>query len=144
MDLTQTPKKRAPSGATKKINTENTEKLQSALNSVQERCQERRMEADDVAAIIRRVESALSGILPKKGWRGIRIEAQNGFGSRIPGAYRGTPTSTQVWLERGPSGWFMISCGRTYSWTTGPLSWRFVSLQDKAGEIASHLVGKTY
>ena len=141
----QTLQRIVKGGINMKINVKHTDKIQAALDSVQQRCRERIMCAEDVNCIVQRAEERLSSILPKKEWRGIRIMAQNGFCGCIPRSYHGAPQSTQVWLERGSSDWFLVSVSRSYSWTTGVRSWCFASdLRDKAEALIRHITGEVY
>ena len=61
------------------------------------------------------------------------------FGPK-PGAYRGTPESTQMVIERFGSGWFLIEVNRTSSSTNRDGDWQILLSDDLKLKACKHLL----
>ena len=96
-----------------KINIKNAEKVNAALNEAQKGTSARRMDADDLARLISKFESAFPA--PKTAMTGLWVHAAIGFGGSKPSSYKGVPYSTYATVERFPSGWFLTNAGRAYA-----------------------------
>jgi len=99
-----------------KINIKNQDKLQAALDSVQSKALVRTANASEIEALVARIEDILSTMLYKKDWVGLRFILDPN-GQNFPNAYKGVPESTQVEVERHPSGWFVARVIRQHAKT---------------------------
>ncbi len=101
-----------------KINVNDREKLQKALDEVQGKAKTRTLDYENIIDAVERFEMQLEKLLPKKYWQGIGCihdrHAQN-----FPNAYKGEPLSTKVWFVRGASGWFVTAITRTRTSSAG-------------------------
>ena len=94
-----------------KINIKNTEKLNAELEKVQIRARARLVFAADVQSSIGSIEMKLRRMLHKNDWTGVRFDLDPNAQS-FASAYKGVPESTQLTVERFPSGWFVIGICR--------------------------------
>lgn len=95
-----------------KINVENTEKLQAALDTVQTpRMTARLVDPAHITRAIKWLDKHLDIILPKKLQNGLEITL-NENAQTFPGAYKGIPESTYVKLLKTSSGWFVTEIYR--------------------------------
>ena len=94
-----------------KINLQNDEKLNKAIDAVESRARARCISAHHIQSSVKQIETTLRHMLHKKDWSGVRFEIDPNAQS-FPSSYKGTPESTQVIVERFPSGWFVIGLGR--------------------------------
>lgn len=93
-----------------KINVKDEKKVQEALNKVQSRTSVREFSAADVADEARRAEKELSRLqLSKRERQHARWRAGH---ENMPAAYGYRARGTIVVLERGATGWFLISASR--------------------------------
>lgn len=112
-----------------KINIKNTEKLESALAAAQARAKVRTVDADD----IRRAALAVKNRLGIPRCRMVGITANVDLHADIyPGAYKGTPESTQFTLAWTASGCFVTDISRRDS--GGTRKCYSVRLTDQAQE----------
>ncbi len=95
-----------------KINTNNTNKLNSAIDQVEgDRCSVRLIDADTIAQHVAEIETMLCKILYKKNWAGLKFNIDPNA-QDFPNAYKGKPESTQATVERTASGWFVTELKR--------------------------------
>lgn len=113
-----------------RINANNIDKLNAAIEAAEGRATARCITAVDVQRMVREIEETLSARLYKKDWAGLEFSVDH-HAQSFPGAYKGTPESTRFDLERTASGWFVTRVWRDRC--EGPKS-RIVcrNLQDKA------------
>lgn len=121
-----------------KININNNEKITAAIKKAEgTRASVRLMKHSDITLSLPEIENRLFDLLGhKKKWIGARVTIQENFGKK-PGAYRGTIEATFAVIERYPSGWFMINCGRDACDTGGKGDWT-IYLNDELLEIAAN------
>ncbi len=123
-----------------KINVNNTDKLQAAINDVQTpRITARRISVTDIIyAIEHEIEPKLSKMLYKKDWQGLTF-AVDPHAQIFPACYRGIPGSTRFTVQRGSNAWFLTSIGRSV--TSGP-DGRIVplNLETKSSEIMGYVI----
>jgi hypothetical protein len=100
-----------------KINIKNRDKIQAALDSVNGRAVSHVMSASDVSDIAARADRKLSESgIPIKSRRGVRAQhVPAGPGKSYARKGRHVVTNNVV-LERGASGWFLVSCERVEIW----------------------------
>ena len=117
-----------------KINTNNTDKLNKAIDKAQgPRISARTITADDIRSMVERIEKRLATMLLKRDWKGLKFNCDPNAQS-FPGAYKGVPSSTQFTLERGASGWFVIDIDRYRC--RGPQSYcEPTNIKTKANEL---------
>lgn len=94
-----------------KINVTRTEKLTAAINDAQARASVRTITAVDIQQAVNSIEQRLKTLLHKKDWTGLTFEC-NLHAQTFPGAYKGTPESTQFTLVRAATGWFVTAIRR--------------------------------
>jgi hypothetical protein len=96
-----------------RIKEENLDQIQTYLEDWQtlEKCRIRRIDAYDVQTGVELIEKFLSGILHKKDWTGLTFLYDH-YAQDFPGAYNGTPASTQIIITRRFSGWFLSNLYR--------------------------------
>jgi len=95
-----------------KININNSEKLQSALDRAQKRSQTRTIDCEDFKKISLEIESRLKELkIAKVRWKGAKFHVDL-YATIFPSQYKGIPKSTQFSLERGSSDWFVVSIHR--------------------------------
>ena len=99
-----------------KINIKNQDNLQAALDSAQSKARVRTASASEIGTIVARIEKILSTMLYKKDWIGLRFILDPN-GQNFPNAYKGVPESTQVEVDRHPSGWFVARVIRQHAKT---------------------------
>jgi len=96
-----------------RINIKNTAKIQAALDSVNGRATSHVMRASDVSDIAARADSKLSAsgvaIAARRGVRVCYVPSGPGKAYSRRGRYVATNYAI---LERGPTGWFLVSCER--------------------------------
>lgn len=84
------------------IRESNREKIEKALEDIQKRCTMRNIDFDDLLKIIKDIEETLG--IPKK--RMLGIEADVDYNAQdFPRAYKYTPESTHIIIEKVSSGW---------------------------------------
>jgi len=95
-----------------KINVNNTDKLNTAINEIEgSRVSVRTITAEDIADAIKSAEKRLSALMPKTHWKGVKLSVDL-HASTFPASYNGTPESTQFVVERSASGWFVVDIKR--------------------------------
>ena len=110
-----------------KINITNEAKLAEAINKAQKRAKTRTIEAKDVRAAVEKIEKELR--IPKKSMVGIQAEI-DANAQDFPKAYKYSPESTVVDVERTASGWVVIDIRRDK--THGKYKEILLSLTDDA------------
>ncbi|MEI4264083.1 hypothetical protein [Roseovarius sp. D0-M9] len=98
-----------------KITSQNHPKIQAALDAVNGRATSFTIcNAHELDRYVARAEKQLARILPKGGWKGARVKCMPAGPSAK--SYKYGAKSTEVWIERGASAWFVvgISEGRAY------------------------------
>lgn len=94
-----------------RINVNNIEKINAAIATAEGRATARCITADDIHIMIDEIESTLIKRMYKKDWAGLEFSVDPNAQS-FPGAYRGTPESTQFTVMRKASGWFVTDISR--------------------------------
>ena len=112
-----------------KIKVTDVEKINAALEDVQNRCSARTVDAADVAKICERVEERLG--ISKRAMDGITVVADC-HAQQFPSAYRYTPESTHVYLMYRRGAWYMTDARRESCWS--PTVGVRVNLTDAARE----------
>ena len=121
-----------------KVDEKNIAKIEAVIADVEQRASVRRIYFDDVFTAVEIAEKQLSKFLPKKSWVGARI-AYDKHASTFPSAYRGTPESTRIVLERNTAGWNLTECFRGF--TQGANSKMILTITPEAeAEIASFVL----
>ena len=117
-----------------KINVSATEKIQAAIDNAEGKARVRQITAQTVSEWVQRIERTLEARLFKADWTGLAFWVDE-HAQSFPGAYKGTPESTQFRLERTASGWFVTEVKRDVC--SGPKG-RVVCLNidSKAAELA--------
>lgn len=119
-----------------KINVTNTEKVQSAIDTIQTaRMTERLIDAEVVQARADALQAWLDERLYRKDQPGLTFRIDE-HGQNFPHSYKGTPYSTRYTLERTASGWFLVEVFRGYC--QGPTQTVQVDLTDKADALARY------
>jgi|SRR5690554_1271356 len=95
----------------KKINIQNTDKIQAVLDEVQGRCSVRIIEVKDIRREIDLFEKWLSARMKKADWKGVKFSVDVN-GQTFPGSYKGNPESTHFSVEFCSSGWFVTAIYR--------------------------------
>ena len=96
-----------------KINTINTEKVNSAIIEVEGRVTARTTTADDIKGLVEDIEKQLSSLLNKKDWKGLKFRCDD-IAQSFPSSYKYSPESIHVVLERGAAGWFITELHRSF------------------------------
>jgi hypothetical protein len=96
-----------------KINITNIEKVNSAIEEAEGKATSRTISVTDINELVVDIEKRLSNILNKKDWSGLTFYCDNNAQS-FPAAYKFSPESTHVILERGASSWFITVICRGY------------------------------
>jgi len=125
-----------------KINVNNIDKLQVALDNVQARCTVRTLSAECVQEFTEWAELHASRRLAKKDLPGLGLTVQHPFGGPIPGAYKGTPEGTYVILHRCPTGWYVTAVGRCPA--KANRKWAVIDYQGKEAALLAHTVATAY
>ena len=121
-----------------KVDEKNSAKIAAIIADVETRSSVRYISADDVFKAVEIAEKQLSKFLPKKSWVGARI-AYDKHASTFPSAYRGTPESTRIVIERNTAGWNLTECFRGF--TQGANSKMILTVTPEAeAEIASFVL----
>lgn len=92
-----------------KININNKEKIEAALNEVQNRAKARTISYEDILEAIENIEKKLN--ISKKAMIGIRARVSLHC-ERFSGLYKGIPMGTEFTIQRFPSGWFLVGVSR--------------------------------
>ena len=124
-----------------KINIKNELKITAAIKDAEGvRVSARLGSFHQIQANVRGIEKRLNMLLGSaKNWKGVRVEVSENFGPK-PGAYRGTPESTQMVIERFGSGWFLIEVNRTVSSTNRDGDWQILLSDDLKLKACKHLL----
>ena len=121
-----------------KINVSNEQKLTEVLKEVQHRAIVRTITYSDIVKAVEHIESRLERLLPVTAWRGIKVQVDINA-QTFPGAYRGTPESTQFALIKGSSDWFVSAVSRGY--VMSPSQKMILTLTDDHKEkMVNHIV----
>lgn len=94
-----------------KINTNNTEAINTAIAEVEGLATARTITATDIQDAVEYIEKGLTGLMPKNKWQKLRFAVDPNAQS-FPAAYKYTPESTQFVLERGSKDWFVVKIER--------------------------------
>ena len=94
-----------------RINVNNIGKLNEAIAVAEGRAKARCITADDIHSMINKIEATLIKPMYKKDWAGLEFSVDP-HAQSFPGAYKGTPESTQFTMLRTASGWFVTSIRR--------------------------------
>lgn len=94
-----------------KINVKNEAQLNAAIVAAENGARERLANAYQIQLACEDLERRLARILPKKAWQGLRFIV-NVNAQSFPSAYRYTPKSTIVLVERGAKDWFVLDVRR--------------------------------
>ena len=92
-------------------NVNNIDKINAAIAAAEGKASVRRLTADLVHTYVQHIEKMLSTRLLKKDWAGLEFSVDP-HAQSFPGAYKGTPESTQFTLMRTASGWFVTNIRR--------------------------------
>jgi hypothetical protein len=87
-----------------RICKENRDKIQKALDAVQQKCKERTITVDDIIYSVKDIQDNLK--IAKKAMIGIKVESDQCC-QNFPNAYKYTPYSTQYVMECTSTGWFL-------------------------------------
>ena len=92
-----------------KININNKEKIEAALNEVQSRTKARTISYEDILETIEHIEEKLN--ISKKAMVGViaRVSVQC---QHFPANYNGQPMGTEFTIQRFSSGWFLTGVSR--------------------------------
>lgn len=90
----------------KKINIDNIEKLQTALDEVQARCTARTVTANNIAYILHEIDMSI----PKTRLNGTKVHWDGA--EKFPHAYKHTPESTHWWAENVNGRWYVTDIRR--------------------------------
>jgi hypothetical protein len=93
-----------------KINVTNTSAVNKAISEVEGKSYQRTMKASQVNKLIKKLESTLTIIAPKKEWCGSEFILTNG--TEVPASYFGVAKSTFVSIKHFSSGWFITKIER--------------------------------
>jgi hypothetical protein len=121
-----------------KITESNMNIIAAEIEAVENRCTARTITTAAILSDIEHIEKKLAAILYKKDWAGLEIEC-NPNAQSFPGAYKGTPESTQYRLIRRSTGWYVTRIRRT-TCTTRP--YYIDGLDAKANEMAEFVKTK--
>ena len=91
-----------------RINVNNIDKINAAIATAEGRAKARCITADDIHRMINEIEASLIKRMYKKDWAGLEFSVDP-HAQSFPGAYKGTPESTQFTLMRTASGWFVTN-----------------------------------
>ena len=94
-----------------KITSGNTSKIQSAIDAVQKLARIRTIDAADVFEAVEVAEKKLGRLLYKKDWTDLRIVCDPSA-QKFANAYDGIPESTRFYIERGATGWVLLTVAR--------------------------------
>jgi len=121
-----------------KINVNDKEKLQKALDEVQAKSRTRTITVENMQAAVKHYEAYLAKLMPKKYWQGIGLlfdhNAQN-----FPNAYKGNPMGTRVRIIRGSSDWFITEIERSKVATEGNAYTMLCLTEEKERAIVNHV-----
>lgn len=92
-----------------KININNKEKIEAALNEVQSRAKARTISYEDILEAIERIEKKLN--ISKKAMIGVTVRVSLHC-QHFPAKYNGQPMGTEFLIQRFPSGWFLTGVAR--------------------------------
>ena len=116
-----------------KLNTKNGTKITAALDAVQLKAKERKVDNFDVIDAERKIEKHLAAILPKGAWAGLSFDVDPH--AMQTSSHKYPSYSTQFTLTRGASAWFVTHVERAYV-QNRITTIRPVNLTDAAVEIA--------
>lgn len=93
-----------------KINVNNKEKIEAALNETQSRAKARTISYEDILEAIETIEEKLN--ISKKAMVGVtaRVSLHCQY---FPAKYNGQPMGTEFLIQRFPSGWFLTGMVRS-------------------------------
>ena len=94
-----------------RINANNIDKINAAIAAAEGRAKARCITADDIHRMINEIEASLIKRMYKKDWAGLEFSIDP-HAQSFPGAYKGTPESTQFTMLRTASGWFVTNIRR--------------------------------
>lgn len=92
-----------------KININNKEKIEAALNEVQSRVKARTISYEDILETIEHIEEKLN--ISKKAMVGV-IARVSLHCQHFPANYNGQPMGTEFTIQRFSSGWFLTGVSR--------------------------------
>lgn len=92
-----------------KININNKEKIEAALNEVQSRAKARTISYEDILETIEHIEEKLN--ISKKAMVGV-IARVSLYCEHFAGSYKGVPMGTEFTIQRFSSGWFLTGVSR--------------------------------
>lgn len=92
-----------------KININNKEKIEAALNEVQSRAKARTISYEDILETIEHIEEKLN--ISKKAMVGV-IARVSLHCQHFPANYNGQPMGTEFTIQRFSSGWFLTGVSR--------------------------------
>lgn len=96
-------------GIIMKININNKEKIEAALNEVQSRAKARTISYEDILETIEHIEEKLN--ISKKAMVGV-IARVSLYCEHFAGSYKGVPMGTEFTIQRFSSGWFLTGVSR--------------------------------
>ena len=96
-------------GIIMKININNKEKIEAALNEVQSRAKARTISYEDILEAIDTIEEKLN--ISKKAMVGV-IARVSLHCEHFAGSYKGVPMGTEFTIQRFSSGWFLTKVDR--------------------------------
>lgn len=95
-----------------KINTNNREKIEKALEEVQKKAKVRTIDVADLINEIKKIEKRLHSLnIKMKDWKGVKFCCSPHM-TPFPGAYKGRPEGTEFIVERGSGAWFIVDISR--------------------------------
>lgn len=92
-----------------KINVNNKEKIEAALNETQSRAKARTISYEDILETIEHIEEKLN--ISKKAMVGV-IAHVSLYCEHFAGSYKGVPMGTEFTIQRFSSGWFLTKVDR--------------------------------
>ena len=92
-----------------KINVNNKEKIEAALNETQSRAKARTISYEDILETIEHIEEKLN--ISKKAMVGVIARASLHC-QHFPANYNGQPMGTEFTIQRFSSGWFLTGVSR--------------------------------
>ncbi len=96
-----------------KITEENRQKIESAIEEVQQGDRVRLIAVDDIFTYIDQLQEKLNSMMYKKDQKGVIFEIDM-HSHHFPNSYKYHPFSTQFRVELCSSGWFLISVIRDF------------------------------
>jgi hypothetical protein len=94
----------------KKINLENKDKVNKAIDAAEHRCTARLLSYDELLSVVRDAENILREMrIPQRRWRGVYIDFHP---ENVAKAYKYPAEGTAARVERFASGWFLTDVYR--------------------------------